>query len=106
MRNKWEEFWETNSSLAVGDFIRPSAYFANGFANTDPAILNSLMRGGSLAYAQSFGGGVTNITYQVGVGGVEVTIRMRLLKISARLWETRLLPVSMTGLLMYCETGL
>lgn len=52
--------------------VSPTAVLASGFANADPMILNSLMRGNYPAYAQSFGGSVTNITYQVEVGGVEV----------------------------------
>ncbi|MDU4960200.1 MAG: lytic transglycosylase domain-containing protein [Sporomusaceae bacterium] len=59
-------------SETAANFVRPTSFLANAFTNTDPMIVNSLMRGSSPAYAQGLGGSVTNITYQVEVGGVEV----------------------------------
>lgn len=51
---------------------KPTAFLTNGLVNADPMVLNGLLNGVSSAYA-SYGGSVTNITYQVDVGGVEVT---------------------------------
>ncbi len=72
--DRWREWWQQFSSAdsSANSLVRPSSYFANAFASADPMIVNSLMRGGSPAYAQGLGGSTTNITYQVDVGGVEV----------------------------------
>ncbi|WP_371378924.1 transglycosylase SLT domain-containing protein [Sporomusa aerivorans] len=69
----WEQFDKPSSSSSDSGLVRPSTYFANGFANSDPVLLNNLMNGSYPIYAHNSGGGVTNITYQVEVGGVEVT---------------------------------
>lgn len=70
----WEKFWKPSpSGAAAGGFVRPSAYFANGFMNTDPMLLNNFMQSSTPVYAQGSGSNITTITYQVDVGGVEVT---------------------------------
>ena len=81
-REDWEKFLDFFTPNPPPDqpegrsgssLVRPSSYFASAFNDADPMIVNSLLQGGSLAYAQGSSGSViNNVTYQVDVGGVEV----------------------------------
>jgi len=65
-RDRFREWW----AKLLG--VSPTIVLANGFANSDPMVLNSLLRGGYPSYAQNYGGIVNSVTYRVEVGGVTV----------------------------------
>lgn len=52
--------------------LSPTVVLRNGFVNVEPMILRNFTRDSSTQYGQNYGQGITNVTYHVEVGDVNV----------------------------------